>query len=412
MAIQKKAQRLFRCVVAAVEAAIHEYRSHQSRDDLPYSRSALLYSNSRYEQQSINWGVRIVPENMTYVVERLGKYHRILDSGIHILLPFVDQIADVHSLKDECILIPYQSAFTKDKIVDLFLASYGVARNPIFMVIQLTETTMKDELRKITLNQIFEENDALNENITRAINEVASNWGLKCLSLKIRKLKDLFVIYISAAFSFYCKYVFAGDIFLPPEVLKMQAADMMMQAKAERRKRARVLESEGTSGLCAAYQYHTSSSLRWTISKHWWIIRVRKDDWWNARLILCQSTSAEPSHYADDAESPIQSSALSQQLHNLLGSNAQLSNTLQNPELIQHLTSPKTLQRLLSFQQTLLSSSGQRQTDQALAFSFREQNQTGAPATGAINTSRLEFLMISGLGSETRVPNSDVPPEE
>ncbi|XP_074562504.1 ubiquitin domain-containing protein DSK2b-like isoform X2 [Curcuma longa] len=98
---------------------------------------------------------------------------------------------------------------------------------------------------------------------------------------------------------------------------------------------------------------------------------------------------------------------LSPQLHDLLGSNSQLSSMLQNPELIQQLTSPDTLRQLLSFQQTLLSPGGQRQTSQ-------EQNQTGATATGAINTSGLEFMMnmLSGLGSGTGAPNPGVPPEE
>ncbi|XP_042428052.1 ubiquitin domain-containing protein DSK2b-like [Zingiber officinale] len=98
---------------------------------------------------------------------------------------------------------------------------------------------------------------------------------------------------------------------------------------------------------------------------------------------------------------------LNPQLRNLLGSNSQLSSMLQNPELIQQLTSPETLQQLLSFQQTLLSPGGQRQTSQ-------EQNQTGATATGAINTSGLEFMMnmLSGLGSGMGAPNPDVPLEE
>ncbi|XP_042410924.1 stomatin-like protein 2, mitochondrial isoform X2 [Zingiber officinale] len=121
---------------------IRKYRSDRSRHDLPFSK---------YEQQRlpINWGVRIVREKEVYVVERLGKYHRTLDSGIHFLIPFVDRIAGVHSLREMVIPISCQSAITRDYVSILLDGAVSVKR---------------------------------------AINEATSNWGLKCLRYEIRDI--------------------------------------------------------------------------------------------------------------------------------------------------------------------------------------------------------------------------------
>merc|ERR1712137_373821 len=102
------------------------------------------------------------------------------------------------------------------KIVNPFDASYGV-EDPIFAVTQLAQTTMRSELGKITLDKTFEERENLNANIVENINSAALAWGVECLRYEIRDIS-------------------------PPQSVRNA---MDLQAEAERRKRAEILQSEG-----------------------------------------------------------------------------------------------------------------------------------------------------------------------
>lgn len=175
-----------------------------------------------------NVGVAVVPQQIAWVVERFGKFHKLLDPGIHLLIPVADRVAYVHSLKEEAIAIPNQQAITKDnvtitmdgvlylRVVDAYAASYGV-HDCLFAVTQLAQTTMRSEIGKMSLDKTFEERDKLNSAIVSIVNDAAQAWGIQCLRYEIRDI-------------------------MPPDSIKLA---MEMQAEAERRKRAEILQSEG-----------------------------------------------------------------------------------------------------------------------------------------------------------------------
>lgn len=172
--------------------------------------------------------IKFVPQQEAWIIERFGKYHSTLLAGLNVLLPIVDEIKYVQSMKEIASEVPQQSAITKDnvtlhldgvlyfRVVDPYQASYGV-EDPQFAITQLAQTTMRSELGKIALDDVFRERDALNLSIVESINHAATVWGIRCLRYEIR------------------------DIQLPTKVLE----SMQMQVEAERKKRAAVLESEG-----------------------------------------------------------------------------------------------------------------------------------------------------------------------
>lgn len=177
----------------------------------------------------IAWmGVKIVPQQQAWIIERLGKYNKTLEPGLTLIIPFIDKVAYKHSLKERAVDVHEQAAITQDnvtllldgvvylKIINPVDASYGV-ENPYYAVVQLAQTSMRSAIGKIHMDKTFEERETLNTHIVHAINEAASTWGIQCMRYEIKDIKP------------------------PTNVVKA----MEMQVAAERQKRADILESEG-----------------------------------------------------------------------------------------------------------------------------------------------------------------------
>ena len=176
----------------------------------------------------IKKAVVFVPQNTAYIVERFGKYNKTMEAGLNMLIPFFDRVAYKRTLKEQATDVPSQSAITKDnislvvdgvlylKVLDPYKASYGVD-DYIYAVTQLAQTTMRSQIGQMDLDKTFEERESLNTNIVAAINDAALPWGVQVLRYEIKDIE-------------------------PPRSV---SDAMERQMKAEREKRAAILESEG-----------------------------------------------------------------------------------------------------------------------------------------------------------------------
>ena len=173
-------------------------------------------------------GVRIVPQQQAWVVERLGKYSETLQPGLNLIIPFFERVAYTHSLKEVPLDVPEQVCITRDntqlgvdgviyyQVMDPKLASYG-SSNYIMAIVQLAQTSLRSEIGKMELDKTFESREDINRQIVAALDEAGRNWGIKVLRYEIKSLT-------------------------PPEAI---LRSMQQQITAEREKRALIAKSEG-----------------------------------------------------------------------------------------------------------------------------------------------------------------------
>jgi len=173
-------------------------------------------------------GIKIVPQQHAWVLERLGRYHATLTPGLTIVVPFIDRVAYKHVLKEIPLDVPSQVCITKDntqlqvdgvlyfQVTDPMKASYG-SSNFVVAITQLSQTTLRSVIGKLELDKTFEEREFINHSVVNSLDEAASNWGVKVLRYEIK------------------------DLTPPKEILHA----MQAQITAEREKRALIAASEG-----------------------------------------------------------------------------------------------------------------------------------------------------------------------
>lgn len=172
--------------------------------------------------------IRVVPQQQGWIVERLGKFHSVLEPGLNFIIPLIDRVAYKHSLKEIPLDTEAQVCITKDntqltvdgllyfQVTDPKLASYGTS-NYVQAISQLAQTSLRSVIGQMELDKTFEEREEINSQVVRAIDEAAHNWGVKVLRYEIK------------------------DLTPPAEILRA----MQQQITAEREKRALIAASEG-----------------------------------------------------------------------------------------------------------------------------------------------------------------------
>ena len=172
--------------------------------------------------------LRIVPQQNSWIIERLGRFHRALSPGLNVLVPFIDRVAYRFDLREMPSEVPAQVCISLDnttltvdgflylQITDAVKAAYG-SSNPMNAAMQLAQTSMRSEIGKLHLDQALSSRQLLNAAVAAAVEEAAVNWGIKVLRYEIK------------------------DITPPQAILHA----MELQITAEREKRAMIAKSEG-----------------------------------------------------------------------------------------------------------------------------------------------------------------------
>ena len=173
-------------------------------------------------------GIKIIPQSRAYVVERLGAYHRTMQTGLHYVIPFIERVANNVSLKEIVKDFAPQPVITKDnvtmqidtvvyfQITDPKLYSYGI-ENPVNAIENLTATTLRNIIGELELDETLTSRDVINTKMRSILDEATDPWGVKVNRVEVKNI-------------------------LPPRDIQ---ESMEKQMRAERERREAILKAEG-----------------------------------------------------------------------------------------------------------------------------------------------------------------------
>ena len=228
--------------------------------------------------------VKIVPESQVYIVEKLGKYYQSLSSGLSFINPFFDKVSRTVSLKEQVVDFDPQAVITKDnatmqidtvvyfQITDPKLYTYGVER-PLSAIENLTATTLRNIIGDMTVDETLTSRDIINTKMRQELDDATDPWGIKVNRVELKSI-------------------------LPPNDIRIA---MEKEMKAEREKRAKILEAQATreSAILVAEGEKQSAILRAEAEKE---VKIKEAEGKAQAILEIQKAEAEAIKVLNEAK--------------------------------------------------------------------------------------------------------------